>query len=373
MKQYKLTNSFKLFLVLSTILTISCSQEKTNDLNLNKINNAKLTKNFEIENDSLFSYIDDIKLINDQKLLIFDKGKSRIVLMSTQGRVINKFNNSKGGVLELTYLTKIDVFNNKLYILDATQSKISRYKLGSENQLIHEENKFYPNRSSFAIKKFNVLSDSVFIFGFIKGFSKNNLYKERKLIVEKYNSNQWTYEKLLEVKSREYYRINYKNGFRVGYLPFGTYPVVKFNNGSFYYGNNKNFKIKKYTKSGEKISTIVNYDYSSANIEEIEYKQVANYRFQGDMPEGIQSKIPKKWRYFETFLVDNTNQIWIATNYKKYHSGLLWIIINSKGKELFKVILNQSTIFKLIYENKLYGITGFKTGDQSLVSYTLKQ
>lgn len=161
-------------------------------------------------------------------------------------------------------------------------------------------------------------------------------------------------------------------GFSVSLMPFGQTPVVKmWKNRIIYYGNTDNFEIKGMNLKGEIVRTL-KYNIEPVRIKESMWNKVigdSEYLTKSMLHSSL-TPLPENKRIFEEFIIDDKENIWVATNTED-DENYDWLIFNKNNKLIKKFKLINNIILKIIKNNYAYGIYTDNNGIQSVIVYKI--
>lgn len=369
-------NHFKLFIILTAILSItySCDKERNFTGNHTTYNEEALKFKFSIGDKAdkyFFGDIDEIKVDSKHNIYVFDEQSGKISIYSGEER-IEIIGKSGRGPGEFINIVDFDIANNKLIVLDRSLLRVSLFNTDSFNFI-----------RSFKIKRLenitNINSWPKQIFGlnnkkkvivlytipFSSGTGNIKRYKTLELI--NYNGKK-DISFNIKFPEDEYYVEDYGNGIgiKVMDLPFKRESIVKASSyNTIYYGWTDSLTIFSFSLNGNK-EIVIDSNVNNRKISDQDMdRKLASYTIpvKKDFREAS-TKV--KWPAFENFIITEDNKIWIIIYPPDTHNKLL-LVFSKKREILSRVKVPTSFFIKDIQDNRVYGvIKDFSTGAEKV-------
>ncbi len=367
----------KLLLLLITVVLISCTSNSESEFNYEDLTEIELAVELDLSqsNEIDFGFIRNIYLDSFENIYVADILRNSILIIDQNGELVREFNNRGQGPGEYLTLAQIYVKNQSLYIVDSNQLKVSEFQIENEfGDLTHVEDFIYPDRAFRRVVNFWPWDNENYLFVFGESFSPHDLMNQKYESLELFNKNTQEYTEVYKLPQMEYFRFSNSGGFGIRPLPFGTKPVFNFSKGEIFYGHNSELTINRLDFQTPSNSTQV-FELTSEPIPVSNQKRQSvfedEYYISRNAINDIREQLPDFWPLYETFIVDDETNIWLAVNREGFREGELWWIFNSDGKGLYQVKLNEPIIFHTIRNGKAYGFSESEFGVQSLVKFAI--
>lgn len=364
-----------ILLLLSLLLLFSCSNESTSEFSPDKLSTIKLNSVFDSDSEGInFGFIRNIQLDSFGNIYVSDEGSNSIFIFSSDGNLIKEFVNRGQGPGEYSTLAQISIKDNRLYIIDSSNLKVIEYEVENENaKLTHIEDTLYPDRAFRKVVNFWPWDDNTYLFVFGEGFSRHNLWEPKFERLQFFDKTTEEYTQLFQLPQLERFLYSNGNSFGIRTLPYGSKPTFELTNGNLFYGHNSETEIYNLnfedTTSSE---TVIKFNIDSDTVSEEERQSVLNDDFyrNRNLTNEIREQLPEFLPYYDTFVIDDEENFWLAMNYDGNRNGNLWWVFNSAGEGLYQIELDDPVIFKNIANGSAYGVKESEMGEQSFVKYS---
>lgn len=257
-----------------------------------------------------------------------------VYVFKPDGHFITKIGRIGKGPGEFLAITYMKIRNQKLYVYDSLQHKMSIFSLTNfkliDNFKIRINSLGDDKQLNFSggMRSFFIVRGGTYLAGFVFNLRSN---ENRKILYHRISDNgEIKRQSILEVKPSWIYDATMTNlalGFAMPFSPNTIVAVAK--DDTIFTTWNSSFLIKVYSPAG----TYQRAFYYPIEKVQVNLNQIPKYKLRKRFIETHHKPIPDNWPVIHTMFFDDKNRLWVFIITKSDSTYMGWIL-NKKGELL---------------------------------------